>query len=101
MTYRKFCLHYVTIFFFLLLFTDTVLAGQKIKKANVFLESTNTVCWFNDQKYSEGSLIIMSEKLVVCANKFANQTNGQLVWRLADADGQPIHITPKKTININ
>ena len=99
MTYNKFS--FICLFFVSTFYLQISSANPSSNKTNLFLDNLTPVCWYKDAKYSEGSLIVMAEKLFVCASKFDNQTNGQLTWRIADENGQPIPHKPKKSIRIN
>lgn len=99
MTYNKFS--FISLLITSLFISSYGYANPKLNKTNLFLDNLSPVCWYKDAKYSEGALIVMADKLFVCSNKFDNQTNGQLTWRIADENGQPIPQRPKKSIRIN
>ncbi|GMM84286.1 DUF1496 domain-containing protein [Pseudoalteromonas sp. MTN2-4] len=99
MTYNKFS--FLNLVLFSVFISGYAYANPKLGKTNLFIDNLNAVCWYKDAKYSEGALIVMAEKLFVCANKFDNQANGQLTWRIADENGLPVPQKPKKSIRIN
>lgn len=99
MTYNKFS--FICLFFISLFFTQICLANPKTGKTNLFLDNISSVCWYKNEKYTEGALLVMADKLFVCANKFDNETNGQLIWRIADDSGQAIPSKSQKSIRIN
>ena len=39
------------------------------------------VCWYQDQKYSQGARIQQGELWLECAPQQAMETNGPLIWR--------------------
>lgn len=99
MTYNKFS--FICLFFVSTFYPQIGSANPSSNKTNLFLENLSPVCWYKDDKYSEGALLVMADKLFICASKFDNQTNAQLVWRMADDNGHVIPNKPKKSIRIN
>ncbi|MFY8275240.1 DUF1496 domain-containing protein [Pseudoalteromonas sp. SSDWG2] len=58
------------------------------------------LCWYNEQRFSEGAIIEMHKTAKICALKHPNQANGPLMWRSLDAKGQPIYPELKSKIQV-
>lgn len=84
---------------FILTVTECI-ALDKNHKTSVFIDEPQNVCWFQGQKYSEGSLIKQFDMLFTCSNKFPRQVNSRLMWVKADQSGNAIKVDPERTIRV-
>lgn len=58
---------------------------------------TKASCWYDNKRYSEGSLIQIHSFTLVCGIKEPNNPNSQLIWLKLDKQGNTIYPdTPKK-----
>lgn len=55
---------------------------------------TQPVCWYQGQEYSEGAVLNLDSRQLICGSKFENEDNGRLIWLVLDEEGQPIR--PKR-----
>ncbi|SDI34557.1 Protein of unknown function [Ferrimonas sediminum] len=52
------------------------------------------VCWYQGHQYSQGALLEMSGRTLVCAQKTEHETNGSLIWLPLDEQGRPLWPEP-------
>ncbi|MBB1331945.1 DUF1496 domain-containing protein [Pseudoalteromonas sp. SR44-5] len=76
------------------------------QKPALFLDAKNKVseqqlCWFEDQRYSEGAIILMANVRVICAAKNPHHNNSALNWLMLNEQNEIIYPTAPKTIRVN
>ena len=65
------------------------------------LISTNTECWYDDKRYSEGALLQVHSITLACAAKYPQHNNSKLIWLKLDKQGNPIYPKKPATITVN
>jgi len=60
-----------------------------------------SVCWFDDKRYSEGAVIVMANLKVICAAKKPQHNNSALIWLMLDDKNEIIYPETVKTIRVN
>jgi len=76
------------------------------QKPALFLDASKPLndqrlCWYENKRYSEGAVIIMAERQVICTAKIPNQNNSDLSWLMLNEQGEIIYPKARKTIRVN
>ncbi|MCF2906792.1 YnjH family protein [Pseudoalteromonas sp. DL2-H2.2] len=70
-------------------------------ETNLYLEQLQSVCWYQDLRYSEGSVIKQADKLYVCSYRYQNQPQSPLMWLKLDKNGDPVRVEMKGKIRVH
>ncbi|TGE85258.1 DUF1496 domain-containing protein [Pseudoalteromonas sp. KS88] len=60
-----------------------------------------SVCWFDDKRYSEGAVVIMANLKVICTAKKPQHNNSSLMWLMLSDENEIIYPKAPKTIRVN
>lgn len=83
------------------IFTFPNFAEEQKRVIRIDTDLGGQVCWYDNQKYSQGAIIKIDEHSLVCELKSINQPNGSLVWLKLDINGMPIYPKTPARISIN
>jgi len=64
------------------------------------LSQHQTMCWYDDKRYSEGALISVDTFNLLCGAKNPNQTNSALIWFKLNEQGKVIYPNRPKKITV-
>lgn len=64
------------------------------------LTQHQTMCWYDDKRYSEGALISVDTFNLLCGAKNPNQTNSALIWFKLNEQGKVIYPNRPKKITV-
>ncbi len=80
----------------------TFISYAQVPAPAVLVTSPNLekLCWYKNEKYSEGAIIKMTEFYFSCAQKNQFTMNGTVIWLKLDKHGQVIYPKPKRKITI-
>ena len=86
---------------FLILMSTSLVA--KDNKTHIWVEPelNNQICWYQNQKYSFGALLVVKDFIMICDLKYKNQINGPLAWFKTDKNGNAIYPKQPSKITIN
>ncbi len=76
------------------------------QKPALFLDASKPltdqrVCWYKNDRYSEGAIVIMAERQVICTAKNPNNNNSELSWLMLNEQGEIAYPKARKTIRVN
>jgi hypothetical protein len=63
--------------------------------------NTNTRCWYDNKRYSEGALIQIHSFTLICGTKIPQHNNSPLIWLKLDKQGHAIYPSKSRTITVN
>ncbi|WP_462159843.1 DUF1496 domain-containing protein [Pseudoalteromonas sp. GB56] len=91
--------------FLVAIFISAHLSANEPKRANVIVGAGDAlspaqVCWYKEQRYSEGAIVLMGNTNKVCALKYPSQPNGPLVWLSMDDQGQALYPQKKSKLSV-
>jgi hypothetical protein len=96
----SYAMKYFTLTALGILLTSPKLYALDTRKNAVFIDQIMNVCWYQGQKYSEGSLIKQFDMLFTCAIKPSQKNSNSLMWVKANASGDPIKLDLERTIRV-
>jgi len=65
------------------------------------LINTNTECWYDNKRYSEGAVVQVHSVTLICAAKYPQHSNSQLMWLKLDKQSNLIYPKKPSTITVN
>ena len=65
------------------------------------LINTSTECWYDNKRYSEGAILQVHSVTLICAAKYPQHNNSQLIWLKLDKQGNLIYPKKPATITVN
>ncbi|MEO2268447.1 DUF1496 domain-containing protein [Pseudoalteromonas pernae] len=89
----------------LALLSSAQLYASEPKRPNIIVGSgdalsSTQVCWYKEQRFSEGAIVAMGDTAKVCALKFPSQPNGPLIWLSVDDQGNAIYPLKKNKVSV-
>ncbi|ASM56047.1 MULTISPECIES: YnjH family protein [Pseudoalteromonas] len=91
---------YISCLSYSLLSHANTIKTHSVIDANQFV-NTDTSCWYDNKRYSEGALIQIHSFTLICGAKFVQHNNSQLIWLKLDKQGNAIYPTKPATITVN
>jgi hypothetical protein len=81
--------------------TFAIFADEKKRVIRIDTDLNGQVCWYQNEKFSQGAIIKTDQHHLICELKSINQPNGALAWFKTDDNGLPIYPKPPARITIN
>jgi hypothetical protein len=81
--------------------TFAIFADEQKQVIRIDTDLNGQVCWYQNQKFSQGAIIKTEQHHLICELKSINQPNGPLAWFKTDDNGLPIYPKPQTRITIN
>lgn len=81
--------------------TFAIFADEQKQVIRIDTDLNGQVCWYQNEKFSQGAIIKIDQHHLICELKSINQPNGPLAWFKTDDNGLPIYPKPQTRITIN